>query len=356
VTTEQMTAAELLAAYADGERYFRSVEAPAGDFTDAVLSDAVFVGGNFAGATFDEATIESSYFVVTRLAGASFREALVDSNTFDNCDLTGSSLVGAVLDDSVLRRCDLSRADLSGASLQGARLEWVELAAATAHKAMLGRTAFEETDVSPFCDAAFLHHGAPSYVEPRTVMRSYRHSGLKRFMVDCGIPPLFAEFMVDCARALDEPMLGNLMRSTFISYGGPDEAFARRLYDALREHGVVTFFFPETARVGERIDNEVYSRIQEHDRVILVCSRASLDRAGVLNEIQETFDREARDGGATYLLPIMLDDYVLTDWAMTQPTLAERVTRRVVGDFREAATDDREFDKQLGRLLAALKK
>jgi hypothetical protein len=161
--------------------------------------------------------------------------------------------------------------------------------------------------------------------------------------------------MIDCARALDEPLLRSLMQSTFISYGGPDEAFASRLRDALRKHGVVTFFFRDDAQIGERIDNEVYSRLQQHDRVILVCSRASLDRKGVLNEIQETFDREARDGGATYLLPIMLDDYVLTGWREQQPDLAERVSRRVVGDFRDTADDQRKFDAALGRLLNALK-
>jgi hypothetical protein len=188
------------------------------------------------------------------------------------------------------------------------------------------------------------------------VMRSYQHPGLKRFLLDCGVPAIFAEYMVDCARALREPLLRSMMQSTFISYGGPDERFARRLYDALREHQVTVFFFPVTATVGERIDNEVFQGIQEHDRVILVCSQASLDRPGVLNEIQETFDREARDGGATYLLPIMLDDYVLTGWKESQPSLAERVNRRVVADFRKAIRSRKAFDSALSRLVDALKK
>jgi hypothetical protein len=154
---------------------------------------------------------------------------------------------------------------------------------------------------------------------------------------------------------MSESLWRILMQTTFISYGGPDEAFAQKLYDALKAHGVVTFFFPKSATVGERIDNEVFGRFQEHDRVILVCSRNSLDRPGVLNEIQETFDREARDGGATYFLPVTLDDYVFTGWRTTQPVLAERVGRRVVGDFRRAAHSRKEFVEALGRLLDALK-
>lgn len=146
------------------------------------------------------------------------------------------------------------------------------------------------------------------------------------------------------------------MQSTFISYGGPDEAFARKLYDALRAHHVIVFFFPETALVGERIDNEVFRRIQEHDRVLLVCSRHSLNRPGVINEIQETLDREARDGGATYLLPIMIDDYVLTGWGKTQPELAERIGRRIVADFRKAKRSKNAFDAAMARVLNALKR
>ncbi|GGX33744.1 toll/interleukin-1 receptor domain-containing protein [Streptomyces lomondensis] len=145
------------------------------------------------------------------------------------------------------------------------------------------------------------------------------------------------------------------MQSTFISYGSPDEAFARKLYEVLRQHGVVTFFFPEMATLGERIDTEIYSRLHQHDRVILICSEASLNRAGVLHEIQETLDREARDGGATYLLPIMLDDYVLTAWKEVHPVLAERINRRVVGDFRRAREGEAEFNASVARLLDALK-
>jgi hypothetical protein len=145
------------------------------------------------------------------------------------------------------------------------------------------------------------------------------------------------------------------MQTTFISYGGPDEAFAQKLYNALKVRGVITFFFPKSATIGARIDNEVYERIQEHDRVILVCSSHSLNRPGVLHEIQETFDREARDGGATYLLPITLDDYVFTGWRATHPVLAERVGRRVVGDFQGTARSKNRFDEALARLLDALK-
>ncbi len=175
-------------------------------------------------------------------------------------------------------------------------------------------------------------------------------------MAECGVPPLFSEYMIDCARALDTNVLRELMQSTFISYGGPDGRFAKRLYEGLKTRGVVTFFFPDSATLGARIGDEVFEQIQEHDRVLLVCSRRGLDRPGVVNEIRETFDREARDGGATYLLPITLDDYVFKGWHATQPDLAKRVASRVVGDFRGAQRSKAKFEAALDRVVDALKK
>ena len=156
--------------------------------------------------------------------------------------------------------------------------------------------------------------------------------------------------------AVGEPLLRTPMQSTFISYGGPDEDFARKVYDSLKKIGVVVFFFPETARLGERIDAEVFRKIQEHDRVLLICSKDSLERPGVIHEIRETLDREARDGGATYLLPITLDDYVFEGFRERHSDLAERLSRRITGDFRRTKRSRIGFDKAMHRVADALTK
>jgi hypothetical protein len=155
---------------------------------------------------------------------------------------------------------------------------------------------------------------------------------------------------------LGDSIQSKMMQSTFISYGGPDEDFARKVFDSLKKMGVVVFFFPETARLGERIDSEVFRRIQEHDRVLLICSKESLERPGVTHEIRETLDREARDGGATYLLPITLDDYVFSGFRERHSDLAERLSRRIIGDFRGTKRSRRDFDKAMHRVADALTK
>jgi hypothetical protein len=95
--------------------------------------------------------------------------------------------------------------------------------------------------------------------------------------------------------------------------------------------------------------------VNEHDRTLLICSRSSLGRPGLLNEIEEVMARESRDGGKTYLIPIRLDDYVFSGWVPENPDLAQAVRDRVVADFRQH-DDVPQFASELAKLIAVLKK
>jgi hypothetical protein len=167
---------------------------------------------------------------------------------------------------------------------------------------------------------------------------------------------VLATYRIDALRSLDPLGVFRMLQSTFISYGKPDEPFARKLYEALHRNGVTTFFFPEHARMGDELQSMMSKGVNEHDRVLLVCSRASLKRNGVLNEIKETLRREARDGGRAYLIPIAIDDYVFKKWKPAEPEVARTVRDRVIGDFQGADTDPVKFSAGLQRLIVALKK
>lgn len=347
---------EFVEAYDSGRRDFPWLGLNGISLPNAILREASFplsslVGADLTGAdlsrcAFNETDLTVADFSAASLLHAEFIEARLTGANFCEANLTGASLYYVKCDAADMRRAYLGNAFFEDSILDGTNFEG----------AVVGGTHFVNLDVGPLCEASFVMHEAPSTLDTRTMMKSYRHPRLKSFMIDCGVPEVFAEYMIECARALGDDVLHELMQSTFISYGAPDEPFARRLYDALRAHGVVTFFFPETARVGERIGDEVFRALQRHDRMVLVCSQASLDRPGVLNEVQETFDREVRDGGATYLIPVMLDDYLLDGWKPTRPDIAHRVRSRVGADFRGAENDSAKFDAALSRLLAALRK
>ena len=58
----------------------------------------------------------------------------------------------------------------------------------------------------------------------------------------------------------------------------------------------------------------MHDAVGGYDRILLLCSERSLDRPGVLNEIEQLLVREADEGGAELLIPIAVDDYVFGDW------------------------------------------
>jgi hypothetical protein len=164
-----------------------------------------------------------------------------------------------------------------------------------------------------------------------------------------------ADILIDYAKSANGSIF-TMMRSTFISYGAPDEPFAKKLYEALHMNGVTTFLFSQHAEPGEKLHRMMRKGVNEYDRVVLICSKASLDRKGVLNELEETLAREARDGGETYLIPIRLDDYVFTGWKPQREDIAQAVRDRVVADFEGADKDEAKFDAALSRLLRAFRK
>jgi hypothetical protein len=109
-----------------------------------------------------------------------------------------------------------------------------------------------------------------------------------------------AEFVL----SIEGDAFSDVLESVFISYGSPDESFARRLSNALRDNGVRVFFFPEDATPGERLHHVMRDGINQYEKMILVCSKASLTREGVMNEIEEALSREAREGGITRVSPV----------------------------------------------------
>jgi hypothetical protein len=353
---ERLSASDIVTDYRAGRRSFAHVDISSVDLSGHDLSGASFYGANLHGVNLSNCHLTHVQLKGAKVTQANLARSALNATDLIAADFSDSNLSRTDLTGAALHLANLSGANLSKVSFGGAQLSEANLAGAKLVGAHLYHTVLCNVDVSAFCEEDKLKHGGPSHIDYRTVIRSHTHPRFRRFMADCGVPEIFTEFMIDCARASDEQLLLQLMQSTFISYGAPDEAFAQRLYAALKARGIVTFFFPQTARLGARIGDEVFRGIRGHDRVLLVCSRKSLDRPGVLNEIQETLDREARDGGSTYLLPIALDDYVFKGWHKRQPVLAERVASRVVGDFRGALRSPAQFSVALNRVVDALKR
>jgi TIR domain len=176
------------------------------------------------------------------------------------------------------------------------------------------------------------------------------------FLAASGMPEVFVAYMMESARALDPLGVFRLLQSTFISYGGPDEPFAYALHEALQRNGVSTFFFPIHAVPGRKLHRVMREGVNSYDRVILICSKESLARPGVLNEIEEALQREARQGGKELLIPVAIDDFVYDEWMPSDPGVAQSIRDRVIADFRGAVPNQERFHRELVKLVVALRK
>jgi hypothetical protein len=90
------------------------------------------------------------------------------------------------------------------------------------------------------------------------------------------------------------------------------------------------------------------------DRMILICSRSSLQRPGVVAEIEEVLRREARLGAPCILIPVSLDRFVFDEWVPSRLYMRRAVLDRVVVRFNPAM-NDLDFAASVRKLVAALR-
>lgn len=355
------SARELLHRYAAGEREFSdaslahenlsgtdltAMSLRRANLTGVDLSNAGLIGVDFSDTDLTGADLSGA-----NLSGANLRSTHLNGVDLRNACLTVTNLVEANLTDANLGDADLTEANLGGAVLTEANLTGADFGGAA-----LSRAHLLEIDLSPLCDAVppIMHYGS-SMVDYGSVVRSLRSPNLKTFLQRTGMPEVVIEALITSARQLQKESPG-MLQSTFLSYGGPDEVFARKLYEALHKNGVTTFFFPEHAVPGKKIGRTTRQGVNDYDRVVLVCSKGSLDRDGVLAEIEEVLDRERRGGGAELVIPVLLDDHFLSGWTPTRSDVALTLRERVAIDFKRWDTDPTKFDTGLRKLILALKK
>jgi hypothetical protein len=141
-------------------------------------------------------------------------------------------------------------------------------------------------------------------------------------------------------------------KTLFVSYGGPNAQAAAKINQKIKAKGVKTWFFPVDALPGQKLHRMMHDGVNKYDRVLLICSKDSLTRPGVLNEIERVLEREAKEGGSSVLIPITLDDFVFSDWAPEREDLADQLRSRVITTVD--VNDQNKFDEQIERIVTAL--
>jgi uncharacterized protein YjbI with pentapeptide repeats len=353
-----LTGADLRGAQLDGVQAQRAV------FAGAVFADrssfvaANLKGGNFVGADFSDAMMALVDLTSANLAHARLRETALMGAILDDVDCTGADLTEARMELTNCRRVSFRFSNLAGIRLRDALFDQVDLSGANLQDAVLfnvrmvdvdfsgcvlGRTTFANVDFATAYGLETAIHRGPSTIDVETALHAAAQLS-DRFLSGVGVPPELMEHLrIIGTRAIK-------LRSCFISYSSKDERFARKLHRDLRRASVRVWFFPEDAKWGESVWQEIDSSIKLYDRLVVVCSAHSLVSGPVLREIERALQREDQDK-LNVLCPLRVDEYMFTGW--THPRKAD-VLGKVVGDFSGWRNSPKKYNAALARLIAAL--
>lgn len=141
-----------------------------------------------------------------------------------------------------------------------------------------------------------------------------------------------------------------MYRSCFISYGQDDVGFAERLYKDLRQRGVSAWMYKMDSLPGERTWDEIDRWRREAERVLVLCSTASLTRDGVLKELERQKDEDPDK-----IIPISLDSIWKRRYFTImrgEEDLGPWLRERNYADFES----EQSYLESLGKLLSALKR
>ena len=282
------------------------------------------------------------------LSGAELREAnlsganLIQANLFQ-ANLSGADLSGADFIQANLSGADLSNADLSRAYLREANLSGAYLDEANLGKAVVWWTRFADVDLSVVKGLETISHHGPSSIGIDTIYRS-KGAIPEVFLRKAGVPDTFLTYM--------RSLVGQPFEyfSCFISHSSKDKRFCDRLYADLQANHVRSWYFPADARWGEPIWGEIDRSIKVYDKLIVVCSKHSLQSVPVQREMERALNREDHEH-KNILFPIRIDNYFIDCWEHRRKA---DVLEKVVGDFRGWNRNAAKYDAALKKLLSAL--
>jgi len=242
------------------------------------------------------------------VSGANLSKANLSGAVFSEATLVGTNFSGANLSEAVFVRTNLIRANFNGANLANARLM---------------NTCFSNcTNLHKAKNLDKIEHAGPSAIDSRT-LRSSITKLPTNFLRGAGYSD--KEIAALLALYRDE----KIFFSCFISYARSDHEFADYVRGRLLKSNISCWQDIHDMRGGARWRGQIYEAIEKQDKLVLICSEASLTRPAVVEEILEAIESE-RHMGVQKLFPIRLDDYILSDEL-------ERVARSKVknGEWKE---------------------
>jgi hypothetical protein len=324
------------------------------DLTEADLSGANLSRALLSGADARLANLSGTSLIHAKLDDATMSGALLVQADLERAflfhtNLSGADLTRANLDEANLTEADLSLADLRGASLANANLTranltGTKLSGANFTNATMGLTVFGNTDLSLVAGLDSTVHVGPSVIGIDTIYRS-RGAIPENFLRRAGLPAQILPQLTELPRESAEIVL------CFIVFSTEDQQFSERLSADLLGAGVSTWQLPADAGWSEWAWAEVNWVSRTYDKLVLVCSRSSLQNDRVLSEIDSALKVEVNER-REIILPVVIDDYIFQSW---EDISRDTIINRIVSDFREHDETGDTYEIALSNLIAKIK-
>jgi hypothetical protein len=219
-----------------------------------------------------------------------------------------------------------------------------------------GRTAFGNVDLSTAEGLASVVHEGPSSIGVDALMvtaeglfgqpnKAEQAGAIEIFLRGAGVH--------NEALALFPILLRHpVFYSVFISYSHGDAEFVDRLDRRLTAAGVATCLDKKLVTAGARISAGLKDAIIQHDRVVLICSKSSLDSEWVADEIGYATEKEHELGsGQDILIPFLIDGSA-DDWTDRHGGL---IADRLGMDLPGGVGDPIAFQERVNELLDVLR-
>ena len=250
------------------------------DLRHAELADADLSGTNLSRANLSRANLSRANLSNTDMTGAN-----LDNANLSNVDLSGALLNSADLSGAIIRKVDLTNTVMSGAKLR----ETTFSDCRTLHQAK---------------GLEFVQHRAPSSLDIRTI-RACVNDLPDMFLLGVG----YTNEEIEILRTLYQQEI--VYYSCFLSHGSNDMEFAERLRADLLSQGVNCWHHRYDLQSGDYWRKQVNAAINQHDKLIVICSKDGLLRANVVEEILEGMEQE-QETQTQKLFPIRLDDFIFS--------------------------------------------
>jgi len=329
-----------------------------------------------------------SDFLLSLLAnGITFWNVLRVQDNYSHIDMTGidlcdKNLIGYDLRFINFSNANLTRTQLTGANLTGCNFTCANLSYAHLREAYLAATDFRYSNLTGtrFSMTRFLNtrlyncwgleecdHQDISMMDQGTL--SFSHNIPVGFLYGVGLK----DWEIEAAKLSNKfltpqeliTVLKHIYKShdvdtkkyfkCFISYSREDRAFAELIYHKLNNYGIECWMDQHSILPGDDIRDEIDEGISVGDKVILCCSKASLNSYWVNVEIDKALFKEENlwrkhNKKELSLIPLNLDDYVFS-WNSSR---ANELTKRHIEDVTNWKTFPKKIDYAIQRLEQSL--